>query len=80
VRSGGVLADPNGNVWILPNTSAHSRKNGLVYDVANRKGEISERVEVPAGCFIAGFGRGSVVYLLCDANADGLVLERARIR
>lgn len=80
MRSGAVLADREGNVWILPNTSLRSRKGGLVYDVVNRKGEIFERVEVPAGCFIAGFGRGAAAYLLCDERPDGFVVERAHIR
>ena len=66
MRSGAVRADLEGHIWILPTTSAQSRKGGLVYDIVNRKGEIAERVELPAGRLLAGFGRGGAVYLLSN--------------
>jgi hypothetical protein len=61
-RVGAVKADADGNLWILPTTSSHA-KGGLLYDVINQKGEIFERVQLPADCDVAGFGRGGVVYL-----------------
>jgi len=80
IRTGAVKADADGNIWILPTTSAQSRHGGLVYDVVNRKGDVFERVEVPAGRSIAGFGRGGVVYLMNGDRARGFTLERARIQ
>ena len=71
-------SDNEGNLWIrtIP-TSATA--GGPVYDVINRKGEIIERVQVPAGRSIIGFGPGGAVYLL---NRDGATatLERASAR
>lgn len=80
IRSGAVRADADGNIWILPTTSAQSRHGGLVYDVINRKGELFERVEIPVGRSIAGFGRGRVIYLMSGDRTTGFKLERARIR
>jgi hypothetical protein len=59
---GAIKPDADGNLWILPTTSSHAR-SGLLYDVINQKGEIFERVQLPAECDVAGFGRGGVVYL-----------------
>ena len=52
---------------------------GPVYDVINRKGEIVERVQIPVGRSIVGFGPGGAVYLL---NRDGATstLEKASVR
>jgi hypothetical protein len=69
VRDAGILADPDGNLWILPTTSS-SAKNGLLYDVVNRKGEIFERVQLPTGCSLSAVAKGGVVYLLCVAMTD----------
>lgn len=71
-------ADNDGNLWIrtIP-TSAVA--GGPVYDVVNRKGELVERVQIPVGRTIIGFGAGGAVYLL---NRDGATatLEKASIR
>jgi hypothetical protein len=50
-----------------------------VYDIINRKGELIDRVQLPANRVLAGFGEGGVVYL---AVRDGATahLERARIK
>jgi hypothetical protein len=79
-RGGSMSADRDGNIWILPLTSAQSRKGGLVYDVVNRAGELSERVEVPVGRSVVGFGRGGIVYLMSGDRTKGFMLERARMR
>ncbi|MEO7995960.1 MAG: hypothetical protein ABI852_00875 [Gemmatimonadaceae bacterium] len=62
IRRGSVSADTDGNVWIMPTTSAQAGP-GLLYDVINRKGELFERVRLPAGCVLAGHGKGGIVYL-----------------
>ena len=36
---------------------------GPIYDVINAKGEVIDRVQVPPGRQIIGFGKGGVVYL-----------------
>jgi len=50
-----------------------------VYDVVNRKGELVERVQIPAGRTISAFGPGGVVYL---TSREGQVtkLEKATLR
>jgi hypothetical protein len=80
IRRGAVKADRDSSLWILPTTSARSRKGGLVYDVVNRAGVLYERVELPPGRSIAGFGRGGYIYLLSGDRTSGFTLERARVR
>ncbi len=79
VSPGSVRADLDNNVWILPRTAAGTGSGGVVYDIVNRKGEVTERVQLPKGRALAGFGAGGVVYLL---NTDGkrALLECARLR
>jgi hypothetical protein len=72
VRDGITQVDPDGNVWILPTTSASAR-GGLLYDVVNRSGT-HFRVQLPPACALNGLGYHSVVYLLCGGR-----LERRRI-
>lgn len=79
IRAGAVLGDRDGNLWILPTTSAQSKAGELVYDVVNRQGELFERVRLPLGRSIIGFGPGGVVYLVHGDLTNGFVLERTRI-
>ncbi len=50
---------------------------GLIYDVVDRNGVLVERVQLPAGRTLVGFGPGGVVYL-AQREGRGMVLERAR--
>lgn len=50
---------------------------GLAYDIVNRKGELVERIQIPAGRTIAGFGPGGVVYLL-ERKGREVFLEKTR--
>ena len=77
LRSGTMLADAEGNVWVLPSTSSQS-SGGLLYDVINRRGDVFQRV-VPAGRALEGFGAGGVVYLTYR-DATGQHVERARVK
>lgn len=76
-KTGTMRADPSGNIWILPSTSSQAA-GGLLYDVINRTGEIFERVRLPQGRALAGFGANGVVYLTAH-DATGTHLERSRI-
>lgn len=78
LRSGLMMSDAAGNVWILPSTSSQSGR-GLLYDVINRKGEIIQRVRLPEGRALAGFGANGTVYLTSFTNSTA-VLERTRIQ
>ena len=78
INPGSVRADLDGNLWIVPRTTA-AAKGGLLYDVVNRKGEIFERVQFPPGVALVGFGPGGVVYLNRVVGNSGF-LERAKVR
>jgi hypothetical protein len=78
IRESSVRADLDGNVWILPATSA-SAKGGLLYDVVSPAGEIVERVQLPAGRSVAGFGRGGVLYLLHGDYRTAFVIEKVKV-
>lgn len=78
IRQGAALGDADGNLWILPATSARSKAGELVYDVVNNQGELVERGRLPVGRSIAAFGRAGVVYLV-SKEASGWRLERAQM-
>ena len=79
IRPGSVAGDPSGNVWILPTTSGAAR-GGLLYDVVNRKGEVFERVQLPSGCALAGFGANGGVYLTCTEKVAGDTASVTRLK
>jgi hypothetical protein len=78
IRQGQVRADPAGNVWILPSTATMS-DGGLIFDVVNRAGTIAERVKLPAGRNLAGFGTAGTIYMIYAPAPGKILLERARI-
>ena len=73
---GSTRADAEGNLWIRTSQNVDARP---VYNVINRKGELIDRVQLPANRILAGFGSGGIVYL---AVRDGATahLEKARVR
>ena len=79
IRAGAAKADLDGNLWILPTTSAQSKAGELVYDVVNNRGDLTHRVRLPVGRSIAGFGHDGVVYMMYRDVATGWFLERASI-
>lgn len=58
-----VRVDLDDNLWIIPSTSGQGQGIGTVFDVVNRKGEIIERVQLPEGRNLQGFGPGGVIYM-----------------
>jgi hypothetical protein len=76
--AGSVRADADGNLWIrtIPTKAI---PGGPVYDVVSRERGLVERVQVPAGRTIIGFGPGGVVYLAAQ-EGNVTYLERARVR
>jgi hypothetical protein len=61
---GAAKADLDGNLWVRTSAvRAGSVVGGPIYDVINRKGEVIDRLQVPAGRQIVGFGKGGVVYM-----------------
>jgi hypothetical protein len=77
IRVNAVMPDHEGNLWILPTSSAQSKHGELVYDVVNSKGDFY-RVRMPVGKSIAGFGKGGVVFLQSGDRTNGFYLERTR--
>ena len=75
--SGSARPDADGNIWVLT-IPTRGIPGGPVYDVINSKGELVERVQVPANRTIVGFGADGIVYLA--ARVDGkTTLERAKV-
>jgi hypothetical protein len=74
--SGAARPDAEGNVWIR--TSKYLN-GGPVYDIINRKGELTDRVVIPAGRTIIGFGKDGSVYLTYREGTTAK-LERAKVR
>lgn len=79
IRMGAARADLDDNLWVLPTTSAQSKNGELVYDVINNKGEMIERVRIPDGRALAGFGHNGVVYLMHRETIGGWILERTAV-
>jgi hypothetical protein len=73
-----VRADADGNLWIRP-VQPKAAPGGPVYDVVNRSGELVDRLQLPQGYTLVGFGRGKVVYLSMR-DRSGLHLARVRLR
>lgn len=71
---GSVRADRDGNIWIRTSTVVNG---GSVYDVVDGKGDLVDRVQLPANRVIAGFAPGGVVYMGVREEA-GVRLEQAR--
>jgi hypothetical protein len=74
-----VLADRDGNLWILPRRTSLSTRGELVYDVVNKKDGLVRRVRLPLGRSVVAFGAGGVVYLQSGDLRKGFVLERATV-
>jgi len=71
---GAARADMDGNVWIRTSFAVNG---GIVYDVVDGKGELVDRVSMPAGRVIAGFGPKGAVYMGVR-DGTGVRLEQAR--
>jgi len=72
---GATRADPDGNLWVRTTTPSSA---GAIYHVIDGEGRLVERVRVPFGRVISGFGPGVVYLGVLDEK--GARLERARIR
>ncbi len=76
--NGNVRADGDGNIWVLT-IPTRGIAGGPVYDVINAKGELVDRVQVPAGRTVIGFGSGGVVYLAVREGTR-TTLEKAMMK
>jgi hypothetical protein len=76
--AGAVRADMDGNLWIRT-IPTRAIAGGPVYDVVNRAGGLVDRVQIPAGRTIIGFGPDGAVYLAAR-EGSATFLERAKVR
>jgi hypothetical protein len=62
-NSAGYRADADNHVWIRPKPPAGApRGGGTIYDIVDRTGALVDRIQLPAGRILAGFGPGGMVY------------------
>jgi hypothetical protein len=76
--AGAARADADGNLWVRTQP-AKPMPGGPVYDLINKQGELSDRLQVPVGYTLVGFGKGKVVYLSMR-DPKGIHLARVRLR
>jgi hypothetical protein len=69
--------DADAHLWVRT-TTAGSAPGSVVYDVIDNRGQLTDRVEVPRGMSIVGFGRHGVVFLT-KRDTDGIHLVRATV-
>lgn len=79
IRTSSVSADREGNLWILPSTTTLAR-GGLLYDIVNEKDGLHERVQLPGGCRVAGFGKRGTVFLGCYHESEWRLERRTVVR
>jgi hypothetical protein len=73
-----VRADVDGNLWVRT-IPAKPIPGGPVFDIISRKGELVDRLQLPPGYTVVGFGKDKVVYL-STRDARGIHLARVRLR
>ncbi|HEX4683427.1 MAG TPA: hypothetical protein VH277_11995 [Gemmatimonadaceae bacterium] len=78
IRRHALMPDLDGNLWILPTSTAQSKHGELVYDVVNVRGGF-HRVRIPPGRSVIGFGRGGLVFLQAGDKTNGFYLERTTV-
>jgi hypothetical protein len=72
--AGAAKADADGYLWIRT-TSVRPGTAGFIYDIVDRRGEHIDRVQIPAGRQIVGFGKGGIVYMAAR-DGSGTWIER----
>lgn len=78
IFAGSSRADLDGNLWIRTSATRKGAVSGPIYDVVNRKGELVDRIQIPSGRTIIGFGKGGVVFMLARDD-KGAWIERTSI-
>lgn len=77
--AGAARGDADGNLWVRTTAvRAGAVAAGPIYDVINRKGEVIDRVQLPAGRTVAGFGKGGIVYMAAR-DEKGTWIERTKM-
>jgi hypothetical protein len=62
--TGSYRADADNRLWIRPKPPLGApRSGGTIYEIVDRSGTLVDRVQLPVGRTLVGFGPGGVVYL-----------------
>jgi len=72
---GAAKADADGNLWVRTSAKRVNAIGGPIYDIIDRGGMLVDRVQVPPGRQVIGFGKDRVVYMAARDDA-GAWLER----
>ena len=75
----GVMLAKLGCTYVTVGHSERREHHHESDDVVNAKGELFERVRLPVGRSIAGFGKDGVVYLVSGDGSVGFFIERSRL-
>jgi hypothetical protein len=67
-----------GNLWIRT-VQPRPVPGGLIYDIVGPEGELVNRLQLPPGYTLVGFGKGKIVYLSMR-DATGVHLARVRLK
>ncbi|MEP6619642.1 MAG: hypothetical protein ABJE47_10010 [bacterium] len=70
-----VRADMDDHIWVRTILTKPTT-GGAIYEVLNKEGNLVDRVQIPVGTTIAGFGAGGVIYL-GFRDAAGIHVQRA---
>jgi len=74
---GAAKADADGNLWLRTSARSANVVRGAIYDVIDRNGVLVDRLQIPPGRQIIGFGKNGVVYMSVRDGAAAW-LERTR--
>jgi hypothetical protein len=77
IGANAVRADADGNLWIR--TLAPQSPGGTVFDIVSGNGVLTDRLRVPPGYTVVGFGKGRAVYLSMR-DAAGVHLARVQLK
>lgn len=61
------------------NRSVNTNAPALSHDVIVSRGNLTHRVQLPAGRTLIGFGKGDVVYMMFRDGVRVWILERGRV-
>ena len=76
--AGSSRGDLDGNLWVR--TTSPVGNEGPIYFVINKKGEVIDRVQLPQGRTLVGFGRSGDIYLAIRDAEGNARIERAKIK
>jgi hypothetical protein len=77
-QAASVRSDMDGNMWVRSNSAKPLAPGVNIFDVISREGQLVDRIQLPPGYSLVGFGRGRVVFLSMR-DREGQHLARIRL-